>query len=60
MSLMTSARRRSSTIAAPPYLMTTVLPVRFLIHGSASKSSCAVSSLESEGLLSRAYFMTGS
>ena len=44
-------------MAAPPYLITTVRPVRLLIHGSASKSSWAVWSLLSDGLASRAYFM---
>ena len=59
MSLMTSARSFSSTMAAPPYLMTTVLPVMFLIHGSASNSTWPVRSSVSFArlLVSIAYFM---
>ena len=62
MSLMTSARSFSSTMAAPPYFTTTVLPVMFLIHGSASNSTWPVRSSVSFArlLVSTAYFMQNS
>ena len=59
MSLMTSARSFSSTMADPPYLMTTVLPVMFLIHGSASTRILAASVDAPSGRVSFAYFMSG-
>ena len=52
MSAMTSARSCSSTMADPPYLMTMVLPVMFLIHGIASASTSPVVVSTPFGLLS--------
>ena len=60
MSLITSARSRASTMAEPPYLMTTVLPVMFLIHGSASTSTSAALCDTPFGRVSFAYFMIDS
>lgn len=59
-SAMTSARNCSSTMAEPPYLITTVLPVMFLIHGSASTSTSAALCDAPFGRVSFAYFMIGS
>ena len=39
MSAMTSARSWAFSMAEPPYLMTMVFPVMFLIHGIASAST---------------------
>ena len=60
MSLMTSARSFSSTMADPPYLMTTVFPVMFLIQGSASTNTSADWVDAPFGRVSLAYFMCGS
>ena len=59
MSLMTSARSCSSTMAEPPYLMTTVFPVMFLIQGSASTRTSAALCDAPFGRVSFAYFMIG-
>ena len=57
---ITSARSCSSTMAEPPYLMTTVLPVMFLIQGSASTSTSAALFATPFGRVSFAYFMSDS
>ena len=59
MSFMTSARSCASTMAEPPYLMTTVLPVMFLIQGRASTSTSAALCDTPFGRVSFAYFMSG-
>ena len=59
MSFMTSVRNRPSIIADPPYLMTTVFPVMFLIQGSASTRTSAVLLDTGLGRVSFAYFMFG-
>ena len=47
-------------MAEPPYLMTTVLPVMFLIQGSASTSTSAALFATPFGRVSFAYFMSDS
>ena len=47
-------------MADPPYLMTTVLPVTFLIQGSASTSTSADWVDAPSGRMSLAYFMCDS
>ena len=60
MSLITSSRSTGSTIADPPYLITSVLPVMALIQGMASAMKCAAwFSAKISARLRVSYFMTG-
>ena len=58
-SAMTSARSSASSMADPPYFMTTVFPVTFLIQGIASVSTSPVMLETPLGLVSVLYFMIG-
>ncbi len=60
MSAITSARRAGFSMAEPPYLMTMVSPVIFLIQGIASVRTSPVMLETPLGRVSVSYFMSGS